>query len=768
MGSITALRRVDLDEFEKIVIDKEHRAIERRRLFVCRREVRQAIKRAIEKLRQTSGGASVSETSPLEALDAELEKLNDAPSSLTVEMTVNKVNECLINLKNLPSDNLEIKNILMDTRSDFEHCLGKMDRIRNSATCGLALSGGGVRSATFNLGVLQALHYEGFLPKIDYLSTVSGGGYIGSALTYFMNQNYDKFPFTHENEHVKSIRRNASYLTPGRGLNNWALIAALLRGIIINAALIIPPVLGGMWLLKWSCDCGAKESFCLQPNWMTGKGVAIGAVLGGFLSIELYRAFMKRWSTDAGNCWWRQVPWWLLAFIFIGLVLIGYKFQGLDDSHVINFVRIPILFVFGYGALFMVCRAFRRPNSNGHAEESHSMFSSKPSKWLQKFWYFLFELLSWSAVFGVVYGLWSVVSKPNWVPYVDPPYPAYMVYLALLGCTLLSRLLIANVFYAALSQTPRRLRLYTHYHFSVQYGDYLSLGVLFLLIGIIPFLHAAVLNYVELILPSVSLLGVVSTAIGWITRGRASELRGYVAFFLRTGLILLLISALLWAYHAVAHAPPAGSVWPWWAAVLWIAAVIIIDINYVSMHRYYRNRLIEAFFQPSPSGKQQESGHLPLREIDIGCTGGPYHIVNANLVTVGSRDEKYGARLGDNFIFSPLFIGSKSTGWVPSNCHRYRHMNLGTAMAISGAAVDPNTGATNSWSLRIVMGLLNVRLGYWLESPTQQKDDAERRKWGSRFWHEILRLGRESWVNLAAREILGFPNEKWNYVIIYR
>ena len=44
---------------------------------------------------------------------------------------------------------------------------------------GLALSGGGIRSATFNLGILQALQQKRLLGRLDYLSTVSGGGYIG-------------------------------------------------------------------------------------------------------------------------------------------------------------------------------------------------------------------------------------------------------------------------------------------------------------------------------------------------------------------------------------------------------------------------------------------------------------------------------------------------------------------------------------------------------------------------------------------------------------
>lgn len=47
---------------------------------------------------------------------------------------------------------------------------------------GMAFSGGGVRSASFNLGLLQAFTQSGVMRWIDYLSTVSGGGFIG---TYF-------------------------------------------------------------------------------------------------------------------------------------------------------------------------------------------------------------------------------------------------------------------------------------------------------------------------------------------------------------------------------------------------------------------------------------------------------------------------------------------------------------------------------------------------------------------------------------------------------
>src|SRR5882724_13115807 len=44
----------------------------------------------------------------------------------------------------------------------------------------LCISGGGIRSATFSLGALQSMADRNLLDKFDYLSTVSGGGYIGS------------------------------------------------------------------------------------------------------------------------------------------------------------------------------------------------------------------------------------------------------------------------------------------------------------------------------------------------------------------------------------------------------------------------------------------------------------------------------------------------------------------------------------------------------------------------------------------------------------
>jgi len=58
----------------------------------------------------------------------------------------------------------------------------------------LCLSGGGIRSATFNLGVIQGLAKIGLLKKFDYLSSVSGGGYIASWLRTWIHRHSGQSP----------------------------------------------------------------------------------------------------------------------------------------------------------------------------------------------------------------------------------------------------------------------------------------------------------------------------------------------------------------------------------------------------------------------------------------------------------------------------------------------------------------------------------------------------------------------------------------------
>ncbi len=73
--------------------------------------------------------------------------------------------------------------------AEWNHILGadwqREDGIKpHNRLVGLALSGGGIRSAAFSLGVLQALARKNWLKDVQYMSTVSGGGFIGSSLSW--------------------------------------------------------------------------------------------------------------------------------------------------------------------------------------------------------------------------------------------------------------------------------------------------------------------------------------------------------------------------------------------------------------------------------------------------------------------------------------------------------------------------------------------------------------------------------------------------------
>ncbi len=81
---------------------------------------------------------------------------------------------------------------------------------------GIALSGGGIRSATINLGFLKTMNRFGILKKADYLSTVSGGGYTHAYVQGTLKEtgSYDAL-FTAE--HINTMRQHGEYMIPGRG-----------------------------------------------------------------------------------------------------------------------------------------------------------------------------------------------------------------------------------------------------------------------------------------------------------------------------------------------------------------------------------------------------------------------------------------------------------------------------------------------------------------------------------------------------------------------
>jgi len=131
----------------------------------------------------------------------------------------------------------------------------------NEEACvvGLALSGGGIRSAAFCLGALQALNETGVLRRVDYLSTVSGGGYIGCSLTAALNASSGNFPFTSriaedEPPSLQHIRDHSNYLFANGVVDVLHNASIYARGLLANAVVILPFLLvaAALTLIVWN------------------------------------------------------------------------------------------------------------------------------------------------------------------------------------------------------------------------------------------------------------------------------------------------------------------------------------------------------------------------------------------------------------------------------------------------------------------------------------------------------------------------------------
>jgi hypothetical protein len=128
----------------------------------------------------------------------------------------------------------------------------------DEARSALCLSGGGIRSASFGLGVLQGLARRGLLARFHYLSTVSGGGYIGSWLSSWIHRHPDGLSGAEQElaasvttpadpgsvvHPVQQLRRHSNYLSPRTGLfspDTWTLIATFLRNLLANWLVLVP------------------------------------------------------------------------------------------------------------------------------------------------------------------------------------------------------------------------------------------------------------------------------------------------------------------------------------------------------------------------------------------------------------------------------------------------------------------------------------------------------------------------------------------------
>ena len=518
---------------------------------------------------------------------------------------------------------------------------------------GLALSGGGIRSATFNLGLLQAMQRYGVLPAVDYLSTVSGGGYIGSSLTWlrYVKPEIESPYGTKRKDHAGTggkvlawLRDHGNYLTPGNGLSTWSLIGAFLGSVLVNLAILLPIFMFLTAIVYLSAPAN----------------IFLWAGIGSILIYLLYIAkivLQRGWIQKVSYFAQRKDRERAGKILMIGTLLLAIgSIPPLHDyihTHLSGWIGEVSLSSVAAG-LASFLGAYR------HTKTKKSAPSGTVSLLLST---------------GVALMLYGVIVWIYHLIYISEP-GSEAVMPALISFTAAALILLLG---ATAKKSPK-----------------------------IALAFAVVVFAVSIF---ACCIGVSNT----------SPLTGFEKFFLAS----VPLSALFAGFT---------------------------KINYVSMHRYYRNRLMEAFFPWSvvdvPVAKADS---FLLKDMKPAKT--PYHIINTNVNMVGSGRTKERERGGDNFILSPCFCGSDVTGYRSTDRFASGGMNLATAFSISGAAVDPNTYATRSKPISFVMSLLNARLGYWIENP-REIEGAERIGWSYYYYifKELFGKGlneNEKYIHLA-------------------
>ena len=227
---------------------------------------------------------------------------------------------------------------------------------------GIALSGGGIRSATINLGFLKTLNKFGIIKNADYLSTVSGGGYCGSYIqtTLKSEGSYDKL-FT--DEQINYMRNRGSYLVPGKGIwklwNQLVLVVGFLVSWVlslVSPAIILFLAYGVLYLLGLIFDFNINEFFGGLKYW--GWYALLG--FGGLMAGNYIFNVINKYHLD-GSSFFHKLQ---TGSIFIGLIglflLIATSFGELSTP---NFGELNIPMYLLFALLAIVIGFFSSPNA---------------------------------------------------------------------------------------------------------------------------------------------------------------------------------------------------------------------------------------------------------------------------------------------------------------------------------------------------------------------------------------------------------------------
>ena len=628
-----------------------------------------------------------------------------------------------------------------------------------SKRAALCISGGGIRSATFALGILRGLAGANLLDKFHYLSTVSGGGYIGSWLTSWIHRS-DNDPgevagqLTHapsavnpEPDPIRHLRDYSSYLSPHMGLlsaDTWTLVAVYIRNLLLNWLVLIPLLTGALMIPRLYAagvrSIDDKPSPPTEPHMLV-----LLALVVIFGAVAICYMGLNRPSTSKKNNSQSKFLLCCLLPLVLAAILLTIYWAGLGTATVPPWR----FFVFGAGvsAAGVLLRIVKTPTSGG---------ASKKTPWP-------LDLLAALISGGVGGGLlWLASSASFLLPSGGeevnlPNYVCFALPLVLAAFTLSGMLYVGLISF--LTDDEDR--------------EWLSRSDAWVLIVIVMWCAiCALVLYgpigVLLAKEWVVSIGGVSGLVTVLAGRSAKTDRGggasgkpdagstvmSKALMLAGPLFIVFILAMLalagsWLvdlcysaslnptnppqkYHhlEVVFGARLGQDAIVAAGLLVVSGVValFVNINRFSLHAMYRNRLIRAYLgasnlNPNPNKFTgfDPGDNLHMRELWPGDPKLPtrnslLHVVNIALNLVSGSNLAWQERKAESFTVTALHSGSARLGYRDSKTYG-DGITLGTSMAISGAAASPNMGYHSSNVLAFIMTLFNARLGWWLGNP---------------------------------------------------
>ena len=216
---------------------------------------------------------------------------------------------------------------------------------------GIAMSGGGIRSATINLGILKTLNKFDILRKADYMSTVSGGGYTGAYIQTTLKEK-GSFDELFHDDHIQYMRSRGEYLQPDSGFkkiwNRFVLIIGYLISLVMSwvSPLIIIMLLSGFYLFldEILVFNQTRINSNIQQVYLYG-----GLILVGIFAVHFFFNILRNFNLDI-SLGFNRIETGLTGIGLISIIAIFlFGLQTLNSpkaENVLPYLTIAVLLIF--------------------------------------------------------------------------------------------------------------------------------------------------------------------------------------------------------------------------------------------------------------------------------------------------------------------------------------------------------------------------------------------------------------------------------------